>query len=495
MNNLPAPKKQIQTYRVMDAARVAPYSPPRSLVAPLLPRCLYVLGVSVSIAFFLQSLSWKSRPKFEPTILQYVESGILYLGLISIFSIWLLTTSTHQLGDLQRTSFRRLVVVSSPFLLLAFLSYPSTSDIFTYLHSGLMVLNGVNPYLVPAGSFQSPISPHLYWDQTSTYGPLSQLVFALAGAPASYSVTVAVYWFKFICLFFHLLSAFLIWEFSAKSLDRSLVSLAYLVNPIMLFEYIAQAHVDVLLNFITIASLILLFKQRYVLSSIGLMAGALCKTLPVIWLLLLGSYLIGRRLWKPLAYSVLLGICVCALLWATVLPTFRAWVSLLNAGVVWQTAGSIHNILDSTLNYGADLLPSVVSGVRRYRITMPFKVLTYGLYFSFFLWLCCQRLRHPRDEKQLVLDMGWSALVLFLFATPWYQPWYATILISFVAILAARGGKEGIALFGMAAAAYGISSTSYYVLSFPEGFFAVASLITVAPVLSVLLMRRPSSAR
>jgi alpha-1,6-mannosyltransferase len=64
-----------------------------------------------------------------------------------------------------------------------------------------MNLSGVNPLLNKASSFTSQLSPFVDWGQTSTYGILSQLLFAASAAVVPLNPILAVYFYKaFVCV-------------------------------------------------------------------------------------------------------------------------------------------------------------------------------------------------------------------------------------------------------------------------------------------------------
>lgn len=446
---------------------------------------LVLLGALLSTLLVLQSHLQRGQFGDIDDVASYIFSGIFYVSLVVIYSVWLFSKINRSHLDVQNESFHRIAINGLPFLLLAFIAYPNTTDVYSYLHSGLMFAQGVNPYIVPAEAFKSPYSPHMIWRQTSTYGPVSQVLFSFSALFTIFGTTTALYVFKLICLSFHVSSAFLVWKLAKRSAQRNLITLAYLVNPILLFEYVKQAHVDAVLNFIIILSLLLILERRYFWSNVGLLLGVFCKTLPVIWLPLLWLHLFHERLWKSLAWCVVSAVCVIALFSLTILPTFATWISLLNPGVAWQTAGSFHNLLDVSLYYAANVLPAAISQ-KRYRLVIPFKMLTYGLYVVYFVWLSIRVLR-GRDDKGLILDMGWSALILFMLATPWYQPWYAAIFVSFIALLLTRKLDEKTRFFIWTAWIYCVCSTSYYVFAFtdaPRVYFAVVSFITLVPVVT-----------
>jgi alpha-1,6-mannosyltransferase len=459
------------------------------------------LGFACSLFLLFQSLLRQHHFQYASNALQHVLFGVAYICIITIYFVWLIYELPKQENNTEGASIYRTIFKSSPFLLLAFIYYPTTSDIYSYLHSGLMLLHGINPYLTTLGAFTSPISPYLEWkQQTSPYGPVSQLFFAIAAAYTIFGLTIAVYTFKLFCVLFHLLSVVLIWTLARRSTRRHLITIAYLVNPFLLFEYIAQAHVDVIMNFIVVLSIFLIVRARFLLSSLTILFGALCKTLPIIWLPLLWLYFLHNKMWKSLALSSCCVVCVIKLLLISALPTYAAWISLLNpATTEWQSAGSLHQLLDTSLYYASGLLPTAASGAKSYRISVPFKMFTYGAYAAYYLWLCARRLECSCwDRRQLILDMAWSTFFLFLFATPWYQPWYAALFVSFTAILLAVGHDDASVFFGIVASVYCLCSASYYVFLFPNAPIiasAATSLITVVPAFVVLLIGKDRIAK
>lgn len=131
----------------------------------------------------------------------------------------------------------------------------------------------------------------------------------------------------------------------------------------------------------------------------------------------------------------------------------------------------------------------MVAGEKRYRISVPFKGLTYVAYFAFYLCMMvkCYFNRHV-GERRLILDMAWSALILLLFATPWYQPWYAAIFFSFIAILTIFPADNESVRFSVTGLVFCFCSTSYYLLAVPNRIcLAAVSAITVIPTSIALI--------
>src|SRR3977135_3512356 len=123
------------------------------------PAFLMIVAVLISTALLFQSHLARGQIHYVPSAEQYVLSGLLYFSLTVIYLIWIFTDLEHP--DAKDVPFKRIMLTCSPLLLIAFICFPSTSDIYGYLHSGRMVLNGINPNLTPLGAFNSEFSPYL----------------------------------------------------------------------------------------------------------------------------------------------------------------------------------------------------------------------------------------------------------------------------------------------------------------------------------------------
>ena len=129
---------------------------------------------------------------------------------------YLIATVTYIIWLIQKkqtsSSFLDICKYAIPFLALALIAYPHSSDIYLYLHYGAMSLHKINPYLNTSDSFVSRFSPFIHWLQTSTYGPVSLFFFSVSALAVPISPLVGIYLFKIICLCVHTLNAYLIWR-------------------------------------------------------------------------------------------------------------------------------------------------------------------------------------------------------------------------------------------------------------------------------------------
>ncbi|VXD17895.1 conserved membrane hypothetical protein [Planktothrix serta PCC 8927] len=425
----------------------------------------------------------------------YIRRGVEYTLLNGIYILWLVKgirshPSSDQTAEADRYSlqdFSTLIKPGAIFLIAAWMSYPATTDPYLYLHYGMVALSSYNPYLVPAGDFTSQFSSLSPWSQTATYGPISLAFFMIAAATSSISIGVGIYSLKTLFLLIHLLNSYLIWN-QVKTFERgNFITIAYLINPIILFEQVGNARVDVLLCTALILLVKFLIEGRYVRSVAAIWLGILSKTLPIIWAPLLGVFLLKLRRWKSIAFSLFLSIMLLFILSQTLLTEAHAWISLLNPGVAWHNAGSFHDILNRLLTLAKPFLPALIVQ-KQAGLVWLFKICTYILYCLYYAWICLRTFfRRHYTAFELILDLGWVTLTLFLFATPWYQPWYATVLICFVALLNFRSP-----FFCFVALTYSVCSTVvYYLFAGGSEFIPLlfASIMTVVPTTLLLLLK------
>lgn len=403
------------------------------------PKILYGVALAASLIFCI-AITSIGITKFY-SVLQggenyndFPTSGFSVIRLL-INGSYLIATITYIIWLIQKkstsASFLDICKYALPFMALALIAYPLSNDIYMYLHYGAMSLHKINPYLNKSDSFVSVVSPFIHWLQTSTYGPVSLFFFALSALALPISPLLGVYIFKIICLLVHALNAYLIWRLLTNSPHRSLITTAYLLNPMLLNEQITNAHLDVLVANTLIVLIGCIYYQRYVFAVLAIWVGFFVKTLPIIWLPLVFAFLCKQRRWRDLAASVLLSLLIIAAITYTFLPTVSAWSSLLNPGVSGATARSFHHALNLFLNFWPDLT-----------VETRDSIVSFIKYFSYLSWIVyyagtlIKSYFSPNDsEINLVSDIGWTTLTLFLFATPWLMPWYPSILLPIAALI------------------------------------------------------------
>jgi len=352
---------------------------------------------------------------------------IEYFCLNIIFILWLIINK-NQKPDI---SFIKILKNSSFFLLVAFISYPTTTDINLYVHYGLMDLNGINPFINAASTFTSKLSPFLDWKQTSTYGPISQIFFMFSAVFVAITPSLGIYVFKLICLLFHILNAYLIWRHLKNSPHKVNVTIAYLCNPFLLYEQVINAHIDVFISTFLIILIICLKNRDYIAAIITVWIGFLIKTLPIIWLPLIFVYLIKQKRWKILFSAICISLAIILAAYFIALPTVDAWKSLSNPGVQGQTFGSLYALFKKIIN----LKPLNFSLSFQENLYSIFKSIMFSIFLvSYLIILIKPYLKKNYSETDLSINIGWITLILFIFAAPWYCSWYSSVLLGVVAL-------------------------------------------------------------
>ncbi|MEP0917779.1 hypothetical protein NC981_13180 [Leptolyngbya sp. DQ-M1] len=409
--------------------------------------------------------------------------GLEFLALCGLYLAWLIQFRPVTIAS----RFRELLKPVSAFLAVCWLSYPGTNDIYMYLQYGLISLNRLNPYLTKAGDFGSSITNLIDWNQSSTYGVVSLFFFLVSSKLSEINLFLGVYGFKLICLGFHILNSYLIWKNLKSRTYRDQVTLAYLISPVLLFEQVAEAHIDVMLCTVLIAVDRFLKTGRYLLALVTTGIGFLTKTLPIIWIPLIGVFLIRQRRWKTIVKFLFLSVIGILILHFTLFPTIDAWRSILNPGVGNRTVGSWHDVLDSILMRAGAIMPSSAQ-TSITALFNRFTLLLFAAYYAVTLYRIF--LNRSISESRLMIEIGWVTFVLFAIATPWYQPWYATVLLP-IAALNLQSPTFAIASFAFSL----IGTTASLGLEWGSRILAIIAIVpTMGSPIVVLLMRHKITA-
>ncbi len=445
---------------------------------------LSIALVNLGLNKFHYILSGGKKFATFPDFASQIGIGGSYLALAILYLVWFSGTDRRA----RSSTFGEILKKTAAFWVIALIAYPLGNDVYLYLHSGLMNLSGVNPFITRAGLFLSELSPFVDWGQTSTYGPVSQFLFTVSAAILSIHPILAIYTFKVFCLILHLLNGYLVWQLllpdaETPQFNRDKIAIAYLVNPLLLMEQVGSAHIDVLISTSAIVLATSLIRQRYWFSITALWGGFLSKTIPLIWVPLVAIFLVRQRRWNLLLNASLASLGVILVLSASELPGLNAWSSLLNPGVVGQFQASLHSIA----RFGLDLVRIFVPGsigVSQQQIILlmltRLTLLWFAGFYALTAWRACRQQNY--SDHDLIEDMGWVTLVLLLFATPWLMPWYASIVLTIAALI------PRARLFGLTSLAFGLSSSAQYLL---QGHSSLKGLVSIGiPVLVLFLGSR-----
>jgi alpha-1,6-mannosyltransferase len=195
--------------------------------------------------------------------------------------------------------------------------------------------------------------------------------------------------------------------------------------------------------------------------------------------------MVRRRSWKALGGAIVVSLAIAAILSATLLTTLDAWTGLVNPSTRGMVARSIHHIASLVLEHGPELDPD-----QRAEALSQALMFCSGAFGLFYLWVALKPYLRPiYSDANLVADLGWVILLLFLIATPWVMPWYPAILLP----IAVLSGSPYLAACSLI---YSLSTEVIYGDGAGRGMISVVTtLVTIVPILAALIWHRRLSAR
>lgn len=292
-----------------------------------------------------------------------------------------------------------------------------SNDVYRYLWDGLLQKSGYNPYgyvpgdkeLYTLQEVNMDLYKHVDWrDKFTPYPPFAQIIFR--GAYAWYEAFGLVGGKLMFALPF-LLTAFFIYFF----LDKKLYA-AFILNPLLLLEVVANGHLDGWIVFFSIAALYLWHKEKYVLSSSIWILAVATKVYPIFFAPYLAIDLIRKRKFVSLFFSSLLAFLILYLLYSpfikdSLFPITR-YLTLPNEQ---EYNASIYRFLYEIMGAktpSVTALAAKISGIL-FLITAVFLTL-------------------KRYSTELLLFVS----ILYLIFSPIVFPWYTVFLFGFAVFIA-----------------------------------------------------------
>ena len=214
-------------------------------------------------------------------------STYVYLSLIfSLFALYLITLKTKISSQSLRFPWKFIILLS----LIFSLAYPFlSSDVFKYLFVGkIIAFYHANPYLITPQEFEGDLwLRFMRWIHTTTpYGP----VFSALAVPYYYlslgKFVPMLYMFKLDQAAWYLLTIWLIGKLAGLiNKDQSKIvasQLFFALNPLVLVEWLVNAHNDAIMITLLLLSIYLLAKGKRALSFLSLLFSIGIKFVTVI---------------------------------------------------------------------------------------------------------------------------------------------------------------------------------------------------------------------
>lgn len=292
--------------------------------------------------------------------------------------------------------------------------YPlGAKDIFNYVSfARLHAFYGLNPHIATVSDISchlhDPFLKNMYHIKcVSPYGPLwTWLSYGLYKTVAGFGLVPFIISFKFIGLLMHLLITVVIYKIAEVFTEGfgSRAAIIYGMNPLAIFELVANAHNDGPAILILLLSL-LLISQKRVLS--GLLALGTAISFKFTAMLTLPFFILKTYREKGPIFAGLGAVIVFL--------TYILFNTLTNVDIFDVTKTATGGFL----NFSFASLAYALGGEK---IVLPFRAL--GL-IIFFLW-CYILLRKQVTEKTNTLNIaiGLSFIAYFLFGAYMVHRWY-----------------------------------------------------------------------
>ena len=311
------------------------------------------------------------------------------------------------------------------FALLLLCTLPLTSrDIFHYIMEGRTLgLHGANPYLMPPSAFpDDPLLAYSNWDDyTSPYGPLWLLASGGLAAIARDSLFWNVFLFKFLAFLGYLACAALIWAI-LRAIGRPPLAgtVFWLWNPLVLIEFPAAGHNDVLMLTLLLGGLWLALTGRARWAVAAIATAAMVKSVAIIALPLVVWHAVAPLpRWRARIVAALgLSWPAALVIGATLGPFWAGAASfgpLRESGLYYSSSGHIMRII-LTQAIGSALAGEVV------------RLFLAALLVAGYV-LIMRRTVGPPERLLRGAAMAFLLLIaLWPFLVPWYSAWVVALV-------------------------------------------------------------------
>ena len=363
---------------------------------------------------------------YRPTALLGYAGGVLLL-----FALYLRGLRLCRLAD-PRAATRTVFAVGAALAVVFALMYPVNAiDLFIYaVRSRVFTGHAANPQAVAPAAF--PDDPLMAFasaewaDDVSPYGPLWTLVAAPATALAGDDLGLALAAYKLLAVAAILAGGWLVFALvrTEAPARAPAAALAYLWNPLVLWEGAANGHNDALLAVPLLLALLAWVRRRDVLAPAWLVVGGGLKyvTLPLLPLAIVALW---RRGGPDRARTLALGL------------TLAAAVGLLSLAPFFDPAATLR----SALAQGSIALTSPAwLAIAALRQVVPadiarglVRVLTTAIFLGGLAFLGRVVWRRPERFPRASFEL----LALLLATATWnFRPWYLIWPLALAATLA-----------------------------------------------------------
>ena len=388
-----------------------------------------------------------------------LSRSFLVVGAALILQAWLMVGVDALKGALTTAKDLYLVLAAwcAPLL---FIPPLFSRDVYSYYMQGRLQLSGYNPYTTGVASvqgwFSSGVDP-LWGDARTPYGPLFLLIEKGVASITGDSALKSVLLFRLCAVIGVILMCACIPPLARMhGLNPAPVLWLAVLNPLVLFHFVAGAHNDALMLGFVLLSLLMALRKRFIYAIISAAVAIAIKpvafvVLPFIGLLLL-AFTVRRHSWasrftrstqqhdeeihedshysflaKVLAVAV---VCIAAFVIVALISLLAGvhpfgWLSALTTpGSVrsWLAPSSMVGILCATFIHMMGF-PNHVDGIVRMTHAIGEVLLLAGLAYII-----------DTVQRRSIIRGAALAFIVLVFCSPAVQPWYLLWFIPLVAI-------------------------------------------------------------
>lgn len=393
------------SFAVANSSDTLIYLPLKSLFLPI--------EIDASSNLWGQGASLLADKNFKPDFIH---------KLVHELSMWLIVAG-FVYGFIKRPKFE-IPQIRNLALLLAglavFILPADSSDLWGYIARGWQqVAYDANPFSSVVAHIDGwrdiPMLKNILWQHNpSPYGPLFMLLAKYLTALSAGNLWLAMFLFKVVNFGIFVATLLLLEKILAESKQGLWIYTAFALNPLVISEFLWNAHNDLIMGFGILLSLCLATKSKFVSSIFVLTLVTLVKYLSLVLLPLIILLAIRENKWRDL----LLGLA-------------------LSAGLAWSLISHYHlpeidysqisdniSLSHKSLFDSCNSLFKYVSGQ-----DLP-RVLRWLFLGGFGVFALISYYRFVKETKPDVFRASfWLIFVLLFIASPKFHSWYLLMLL------------------------------------------------------------------
>ena len=445
-------------------------------------RNLWILGsIGALLYAVVAGLFWSDAAYNSSSTVRTVLSGIIGILTVGYFL---------GIQHVSKVSIRTVVFFGVLFAIIGFLSGPvDSTDLYFYMAQGWGQSHyGTNPYINVLRDIPDSANDPLIRSRWMTLNRNPWLDEPMPYGFAFASLTRAVAWlgrgnwwltfflFNGMNVLFHAAVAFLLWKTAAHipGVDGKHVLYLYMWSPLVVLQFLTDAHNDLIMSAFILLAFYLLIKGRTIWTMPCMVVGGLIKHLALALIPFVFCLTWRRHGWKAAVSSVLASIPVLMLFSSLYVTDFNNFkVSEVFAQVAERTGS-----LQAFLHFGYRAITS-------FGQTVPVDLGAFSSVANVSLWAIvgiysAYRLTHAwdgsEDDPVSVATRWTSVMFMIIFvASSQFYPWYIGML--FPLALVGSGTSlltEIIVLLSGTHMAFG------FLRSKAIGYFLLSTLVPIA---------------